>query len=146
MSGARACTCHWSCHSSTRFENNNSTPRRAKEKTMSTTEETKPPNATDVPTFPFEADANAKVAVLRAMAADFILAEPRSLTPAERRLVSTTPADFVLKAANFGNAVPAVNEPTKSSVALLREGEAYATAYERFIAELESLRELARKS
>jgi hypothetical protein len=95
---------------------------------------------------PYEADARAKIALLRAMAADFALPAPRSLTPAERRIVTATPRVFVEKAANFGETVPAVSEVSNANLIDMRDGEAYANAYDAFIDELESLRQLARKS
>lgn len=94
----------------------------------------------------YETDARAKIAALRAMAADFALPEPRSLTPAERRIVTATPRVFVEKAANFGQIVPSIGEVANADLIDMRDGEAYANAYDPFIDELESLRQLARKS
>src|SRR5256885_4187868 len=84
------------------------------------------PTETTPPSSQYEADARAKIAALRAMAADFDLPEPRSLTPAERRIVSGTPRVFVEKAANFGQIVPSIGEVANADLTDMRDGEAYA--------------------
>jgi hypothetical protein len=105
-----------------------------------------PPAETTPPSSQYDADARAKIAALRAMAADFALPEPRSLTSAERRLVAGTSRVFVEKAANFGEIVPGISEAANADYSDMRDGEAYANAYDAFIDELESLRQLARKA
>lgn len=98
------------------------------------------------PLSPYETDAQAKIAALRAIATDFTPPEPRSLTSAERRVVSATPRAFVEKAANFGQTVPGLSQTANADFAGMRDGEAYANAYEPLIAEIESLRQLVRKA
>ena len=110
--------------------------------TLTTTEVT--PTETTSPQY--EADARAKIAALRAMAADFALPQPRSLTSAERRVVTATPRVFVEKAANFGQAVPGLSEAANADFTDMRDGEAYANAYDALIDELEATRQLVRKA
>jgi len=98
------------------------------------------------PSSPYQADAQTKIAALRAIAADFTLPEPRSLTAAERRVVTATPRAFVEKAANFGQTVPGLSQTTNADFADMRDGEAYANAYDPLIDEVESLRQLIRKA
>jgi hypothetical protein len=99
-----------------------------------------------VSSFPFEADARAKIAVLRAMAADFAQAAPRSLTTAERQLVSATPRGFVEKSVNFGQVVPSISAASNADFDEMRETEAYTSAYDALIDEIESLRQVVRKA
>jgi hypothetical protein len=107
---------------------------------MSTTDEKTPdPNQ-------YIADANAKIAVLRTMAADFALPEPRALTAAERRLITATSREFVEKAEHFGKVATGISDASDADFVAMRDGEAYASAYDGFITELESLRQLAKKS
>jgi len=115
---------------------------------MTTTVNTPNPTESTTPqTSPqYEADAQAKIAALRAMAADFAQPEPRSLTLAERRVIGSTPRAFVEKAANFGQAVPVVGQTTNADFAGMRDGEQYAHAYDPLIDELGSLRQLVRKA
>jgi hypothetical protein len=96
--------------------------------------------------FPYETDARTKIAALRALAADFITPEPRSLTPAERRIVTATPRTFVQKAANFGQTVQGVSDAANANFNEMLDGEAYASAYDPLIDELESLRQIVRKA
>jgi hypothetical protein len=98
------------------------------------------------PSSNYETDASAKIAILRTIAADFASPQPRSLTAAERRIVSATPNAFVEKAANFGEIVPGIGHATNADTADMRDGEAYAKAYDALIDELESVRQLVRKS
>ena len=98
------------------------------------------------PLSPYEMDAQAKIAALRAIAADFTPPEPRSLTVAERRVVSATPRAFVEKAVNFGQTVPGLSQTANADFAGMRDGEAYSNAYEPLIAEIESLRQMVRKA
>ena len=104
------------------------------------------PNSETTPSPQYEADARAKIAALRAMAADFTSPEPRSLSPAEQRVINATPRVFVEKAANFGPIVPGLSQATNADFDDMRDGEAYANAYAALIDELESLRQLVRKA
>ena len=104
------------------------------------------PAETTSPSPQYEADARAKIAALRAMAADFTPPEPRSLTSAERRVVTATPRVFVEKAANFGQTVPGLSEAANADFTDMRDGEAYANAYDALIDELEATRQLVRKA
>src|SRR5436190_2057768 len=81
------------------------------------------PTETTPPSSQYEADARAKIAALRAMAADFDLPQPRSLTPAERRIVTGTSRLFVEKAVNFGEIVPGISEAANADFAEMRDGE-----------------------
>src|ERR1051325_3935920 len=149
MPGRRDFMRRWFCRSSTRFESNKSTPRRAKEQMMSTIDEKPIVNTADVTpteTFPFEADARAKISILRAMAADFSQPTPRSLTAAERRLVSSTPREFVEKSVNFGQTAPSISTASNADFVDMRESEAYTSAYNALIDEIESLRQTVRKA
>jgi hypothetical protein len=103
-------------------------------------------DTTTTETFPFEADARTKISVLRAMAADFTQPEPRSLTAAERRLVSATPREFVEKSVNFGQTAPSISAAANADFADMRESEAYMSAYDALIDEIESLRQTVRKA
>lgn len=114
---------------------------------MNTTEETTPANTAEiVPTSPFEADARAKISTLRAMSAEFTTSAPRSLTAAERRIVSATPREFVDKAVNFGQTAPNISAASNADFAEMREAEAYANAYDALIDEIETLRQVVRKA
>ena len=116
---------------------------------MSTIDEKPTVNTADVTpteTFPFEADARTKIAVLRAMAADFTQPAPRSLTPAERSLVSATSREFVEKSVNFGHTAPSISAASNADIADMNESEAYTRAYNAFIDEIESLRQTVRKA
>ena len=94
----------------------------------------------------YDSDARAKIAALRAIAADFAPPEPRSLTPAERRIVTATSRAFVQKAANFGQTVPGIGEAANADFNEMLDAEAYANAYDPLIDELESLRQVVRKA
>ena len=98
------------------------------------------------PSPQYEADARAKIAALRVIAADFTSPEPRSLTDAEKRLISATPRPFVEKAVNFGVIAPVVGQASKADLADMGDGEAYASAYGLLIDELESTVKLVRKA
>ena len=111
---------------------------------MTTNNNTQTP--TETTSFPYETDARTKIAALRAIAADFATPEPRSLTTAERRIVTATPRAFVEKATNFGQTVPSVGEAANVDLTEVRDGEAYANAYDPLIDELESLRQIVRKA
>ena len=116
---------------------------------MSTIDEKPIVNTADVTpteTFPFEADARAKISILRAMAADFSQPTPRSLTAAERRLVSSTPREFVEKSVNFGQTAPSISTASNADFVDMRESEAYTSAYNALIDEIESLRQTVRKA
>lgn len=111
---------------------------------MTTTTNTTTTETTPSPQY--EADARTKIAALRAMAAEFASPEPRSLSPAEQRVVNGTPRAFVEKAANFGPVVPGLSQATNADFDDMRDGEAYAKAYGPLIDELGALRQLVRKA
>ena len=98
------------------------------------------------PSPQYEADARAKIAAVRVIAADFIAQEPRSLTDAEKRVISATSRAFVEKAVNFGQAVPVMSQASKADLADMGDGEAYARAYGLLIDELEATIQLVRKA
>jgi hypothetical protein len=98
------------------------------------------------PTNAYEADARTKIATLRAIAADFELPAPRTLTTVERRIASSTPPPFIEKAANFCEVVPSLGEAANTDSAELRDGEDYAAAYDPLIVEIQSLWEVVRKA
>lgn len=104
--------------------NNNNNPLT----TTSTT--TEPPASPD-----YAADARSKIDTVRQMAADFALPDGRNLTTAERRMAAT-PRDFVEKATNFTEAVPAVGAAANTHVDLMRDGDAYVRAYDALADEL----------
>lgn len=119
----------------------NANPSLNKTQTASTEPEPTPTTLSQ-----YDADARAKIAVLRAMAADFALPEPRSLTSAERRIVTSTPRVFVEKAANFGEMVPGIGTASNADYAAMLDAEAYAQAYAALIDEIEALRQRVRKA
>jgi hypothetical protein len=108
--------------------------------------ENTPTTSSDPTPSPHEADARAKIATLRAMAADFTAPEPRNLTTAEKRVINATPRVFVEKTVNFGQTVPVVTQATKADFADMRDGEEYAAAYTALIDELGALQQLVRKA
>lgn len=108
--------------------------------------ENAPTTTSDPVPSPHEVDARAKIATLRAMAADFTAPEPRNLTTEEKRVINSTPRVFIEKSVNFGQSVPVVSQATKADFADMRDGEEYAAAYTAFIDELAALLQLARKA
>src|SRR5436305_14799860 len=94
---------------------------------LTTTEVT--PAETTSPSPQYEADARAKIAAVRAMAADFALPAPRSLTSSERRAATATPPAFVEKPANSGQTVPRLSEAANAAFTDMRDGWPYANAY-----------------
>ncbi len=100
-------------------------------------------NGKDVPENGFtveqlQADAAKKVAILRAMAAEFIT-DDEPLTPTERRVATRTPALYLEKSAVVCEAAPELAVKVPNAAETLRLTYAAEVAYAQVIAEAEEL-------
>jgi hypothetical protein len=97
------------------------------------------------PVNPFLADAQAKIAQIRAVAAAFDdPLEPRPLTSAEIRLARATSTTFLEKSALFIEASPNVGELTLADATSMREAALAELAYDGLLDEAAALQRRVR--
>lgn len=94
-----------------------------------------------------QADAAKKVAVLRAMAAEFINDNDKEpLTTSEMRLASRTPTIYLEKSAVVSEAAPGLSGAPPNAATILRLSHAADVAYAQVFAEAEELARQVRRA